>query len=531
MNKLFTLLALFGMLSIAYSENNTTAAYDGGDGTEIDPFEIATLDQLRTLSETVADWDKHFILTADIDASATSTWNSSNGFSPIGNKTNNFTGSLNGQNHTISGLTCNVQYTDYRGLFGYVIYATIINVGMENCLIKGKEYTATLVGYANQTIISNCNATGGLVQGANGNTVAGLIGMATTSSEVTYCYTNLEVRTGYGFTGGLMGSLVGNSIMKYCFSYNSINSTGGYGAKSFGGLVAQNQTSTIEDCYSHASVNGYEWVAAFAGRNYSSATTFASIKNCYATGAVSGTYTTAGFIGANEGASTATNCYFDTETTGVTNAIATDENSQTATGYETAMFTDAENFAGWDFDATWVIKTVSEYDANPRPYLQWQFGYNVNFAADENGSISGETNQVIQRADDATSVEAIANASYEFIEWQDEDGILFSTENPLSIKNVTSNLNLTAVFSITTDIKSSTETETLIYPNPTRGELFIKAEGIEKVELLDLKGSVIDIFTIDKSTKSIDVSSYAKGFYILRLTTNNGSLIKKIIIE
>ncbi|MBS2097228.1 T9SS type A sorting domain-containing protein [Carboxylicivirga linearis] len=531
MNKLFTLLALFGMLSIAYSENNTTAAYDGGDGTENDPFQIASLDQLRTLSETVADWDKHFILTSNIDASASSTWNSSNGFSPIGNKTNNFTGSLNGRNHTISGLTCNVQYTDYRALFGYIINASIINVGMKDCNVKGKEYTATLVGYANQSIISNCHATGGLVQGANGNTVAGLIGMATTYSEVTYCYTNLEIQTGYGYTGGLMGSLVGSSSMRYCFSFNSINSTGGYGAKSFGGLVAQNQTSTIEDCYSHASVHGYQWVAAFAGRNYSNETTFASISNCYATGNVSGTYTTAGFIGSNEGASTATNCYFDTETTGQTNAIAIDENSQTASGYETSMFSDADNFPGWDFDEIWVIKTVTEYDANPRPYLQWQFGYNLNFVADGNGSINGETIQIVQRADNASTVEAIPDASSEFIEWQAEDGTSYSTENPLTIQNVTSNLNLTAVFSITTNIETSSGTGTLIYPNPTKGDLFIKAEGIKNVELMNLNGSVINIFNISENQDHINLSDYGKGLYIVRVTTTKGSFSKKIIVE
>ncbi|MCU4164528.1 T9SS type A sorting domain-containing protein [Carboxylicivirga caseinilyticus] len=531
MNKLFTLIALFSLLSFAFSEKSTAIEYAGGDGTENNPFQIANLDQLKTLSETVADWDKHFILIDDIDASATSTWNSNNGFSPIGNKTNNFTGSFNGHNHSISGLTCNVQYTDYRGLFGYVINATIINVVMENCLVKGKEYTATLVGYANSSIISNCNAVGGLVQGANGNTVAGLIGMATTSSEVTYCYTNLEVRTGYGFTGGLMGSLVGSSIMKYCFSFNIVNSTGGYGAKSFGGLAAQNHTSTIEDCFSHATVAGYEWVAAFSGRNYSNTTTVASIKNCYATGTVSGTYTTAGFIGSNEGASTATNCYFDTETTGVSNAIATDENSQTPIGYETSMFADADNFSEWDFDNTWIIKTVPEYDANPRPYLQWQFGYNLNFATDGNGSISGETNQIIKRADDAATVEAIPNASYQFIEWQAEDGTSFSTENPITIQNMTSNINLTAIFSLSTGNESSSVPKTLVYPNPTKGKVFISAEGIKKVEVLNLKGSTINIYNFSNSESCIDLSSYKKGYYLLRITTEKTSLVEKIIIE
>jgi hypothetical protein len=43
------------------------AQYSGGSGTADDPYQIATATDLIALGETPDDYDKHFILTADID--------------------------------------------------------------------------------------------------------------------------------------------------------------------------------------------------------------------------------------------------------------------------------------------------------------------------------------------------------------------------------------------------------------------------------------------------------------------------------
>jgi len=43
------------------------ARYSGGSGTAQDPYQITTAADLIALGETPADYDKHFVLTADID--------------------------------------------------------------------------------------------------------------------------------------------------------------------------------------------------------------------------------------------------------------------------------------------------------------------------------------------------------------------------------------------------------------------------------------------------------------------------------
>lgn len=43
------------------------AKYGGGSGTAEDPYQIATAQDLILLGESPDDYDKHFVLTADID--------------------------------------------------------------------------------------------------------------------------------------------------------------------------------------------------------------------------------------------------------------------------------------------------------------------------------------------------------------------------------------------------------------------------------------------------------------------------------
>ena len=43
------------------------AQYSGGIGEPDDPYQIATAEDLMLLGESPGDYDKHFILTADID--------------------------------------------------------------------------------------------------------------------------------------------------------------------------------------------------------------------------------------------------------------------------------------------------------------------------------------------------------------------------------------------------------------------------------------------------------------------------------
>ncbi|MEA2013044.1 MAG: hypothetical protein U9O87_08230 [Verrucomicrobiota bacterium] len=158
------------ILIMLLAVNSSLFAYSGGSGTEGEPYQIATTDDLIKLSTTSSDWDKYFIQTANIsfdedenqvdwDGVAGPDGNGTSGFSPIGNRSTNFTGNYAGDEHTIDNLYINRPYTDYIGLFGFIKNATITNTGVTNVNMTGKDYLGGLVG-ANSSTISNSYSTG-----------------------------------------------------------------------------------------------------------------------------------------------------------------------------------------------------------------------------------------------------------------------------------------------------------------------------------------------------------------------------------
>jgi hypothetical protein len=83
---------------------------------------------------------------ADIDASATSGWNSGTGFVPIGAFSNRFTGRFDRLGHTISNLVIDRPSTDDVGLFGVVEGAPLRNVGLSGGRVTGRKGFGELVG-------------------------------------------------------------------------------------------------------------------------------------------------------------------------------------------------------------------------------------------------------------------------------------------------------------------------------------------------------------------------------------------------
>ena len=85
-----------------------------GSGTSVSPYLVSTINNLYWITQNSDEWDKDYKQTANIDASTTSTWDSNAGFSPIGDSTNKFTGSYDGQHYSIDNLTINRISLEYK---------------------------------------------------------------------------------------------------------------------------------------------------------------------------------------------------------------------------------------------------------------------------------------------------------------------------------------------------------------------------------------------------------------------------------
>ena len=271
-----------------------------GTGTEADPYEVTTLSNLLWISTNQVSWDKHYIQTADIDASTTSNWNGGAGFSPIGNYSAKFTGNYDGGNHTISNLFINSS-NFYSGLFGYTEsnHNVIKDLGITDCDISGTSFVGALIGNSDIEI-EHCFSSGSI--SATVNSVGGLVGK--NSEKILRSFSTCSVTGGYE-AGGLVG--YSEYQINECFSTGNIVGTG-----NIGGFVGRNEAS-VENCFSSGDVSGndfYEKIGGFCG-----SVSGGSIWLCYSLGDVYNynNFTDHGFIGTEIGFTNYLSNFFDSE--------------------------------------------------------------------------------------------------------------------------------------------------------------------------------------------------------------------------
>lgn len=285
--------------------------YSGGSGTPEDPFQIATAQDLIHLRETVEDYDKHFVLSADIDLSghvfdrAVIAPDLNDEYS--GHQGSEFSGFFDGKDRIIQHLS--IKGNDYLGLFGWCTAgAVVMNLGLENVMIEGE-----------------------------GATVGGLIG-ANWGGAVVNSYSTGMV-SGTGSVGGLVGGSR-EGVVSNSYSTCTVN-----GLISVGGLVGFNtRNSTVSNSYSTGGVEGNVNVGGLVGSNYNQG----NVLNCYSTGTVSGNEDVGGLVGDGgsfpQGRGIAMNSFWNTESSGVLESAGglglTTSEMHELTGYLAV---------GWDF--------------------------------------------------------------------------------------------------------------------------------------------------------------------------------------
>ncbi|MCI2243084.1 filamentous hemagglutinin N-terminal domain-containing protein [Xanthomonas sp. PPL568] len=221
---------------------------------------IGNAHQLQLMAYNLA---ASYSLSADIDASQTAGSNasgmwSSAGFSPVGDSTGAFTGSLNGANHTIAGLTIARGGASYVGLFGNTGLASQIgNLALTGATVVGTAYVGGVAGF-NAGTLSGISVNG--TMSGTGNFVGGL--------------------TGYNNAGTIAGVQTSGTV---------VGSGGPYSGNYVGGLIGSNANGTISASSSSSTVSGGSSVGGLVGNDYQG-----SYTNAFATGNVSSTSTTTG---------------------------------------------------------------------------------------------------------------------------------------------------------------------------------------------------------------------------------------------
>jgi len=250
-----------------------------GNGTQATPWEITTITQLAILANYVNAGNgsltagKYYKLMNDLDYNSSFPI-TSDGWSPIGNfavRDAIFQGNFNGNGKMVSNLRIDRDTTWYIGLFGYVSFAHIHDLGVEVYPeIIGGDCVGGLIGRSDGSTIKNCYALGSILGVSH---VGGLVGLSSYST-IFNSYAICEAKG--NTVGGFVGSLDG-TCNKIIINYAGGNVTAT--REKAGGFVGVNNYHDIIDCYAVGDVTGVSDMGGFAGSNHNG-----TITNCYASG-------------------------------------------------------------------------------------------------------------------------------------------------------------------------------------------------------------------------------------------------------
>ena len=485
---LSTILTMVPMLEVKaeetweYPTSAPSQPFAAGSGTEADPYQISTAQQLANLAWLSNDWngsktylDKYYILTDNIDL-GNKEWSKEISWSY------DFKGVFDGGGHTVCGLYINTT-GNYAGLFAKTEGAVIKNLTVSGRVV-GKDHAGGIVGKADtDSVIRNCTNlcevsgnyyVGGIcgdgwdasiyncenIGNITGVEIGGICGENYSSDkdiyildcsnygDITYdngnyggqaggicgsfsgkscscsgCYNSGNVTCKYGTAGGIIGNFSGT--IEKCYNTGTIKVLGYSSGAYVGGIVGE-MHKNISNCYNRGGViyegtDNYAEIGGIAGGCYPSSNNVYS--NCYNMGTVQGSSNSTRIGGIVGKLSYETVTFNNNYSLSGTNSYLIAGSSTTATNqYEfltTDEFTLAGKFNSWDFENIWVMNASNTYPVL-RGVGEAEGSYTVTF--NSNGGTTVAEQSVIKNKR-ARVPNAPIKDGYAFIGWCSDEGL------------------------------------------------------------------------------------------------------------
>lgn len=288
-------------------DGTTATPWAAGDGTEANPYQIASAENLAYLAQMVNtpgdDEDakagyagKHFQMTADVDLGGKE-------WTPIGFTTGaGFQGVFDGAGHSISGLSITASSNGKAmygfGLFGKVTGATIRNLSLTSgeiaCTIGTSPMgsAGALIGRVdrNKTTVQNCSSS---VSVSGCQYMGGLVGnLGSSSGSIEILDSACTAESVFGITksgtshcAGLLGATSGDTTIKNCYTTAAVT---GKNAGGFYNTSATAKTFVVENSFasgtlSNGDATSSNYLGSIAGNVPTSGSPTATFANCYVT--------------------------------------------------------------------------------------------------------------------------------------------------------------------------------------------------------------------------------------------------------
>jgi len=543
-----------------------------GDGSEKNPYLIATLNNLRWVSENTDIWEEglYYKQIADIDATESKTWNKKDdkfqGFRPIGNNTHKFSGQYDGGDKIIKNLFIGFDKEDV-GFFGFVNTASDIvlsKIRLENLKIKtgnAAQYVGGLVGRitggsGNVKIFESHVSLDSIVVGSGVQSVGGFVGYADYTStfqiaSATAAHAKSAIVAKAGTVGGFAGTMESDNgtMQKLYTNLNVVEAEGG-SVNTIGGFVGYingSGSTVLQNAYSLGDV-GFRSagiIGAFVGKVDGST----KIQTTYTAGKVQDINGTepvlkldVGFGGDFSGGTLSQNYYQKKQ----------GDKEITSPGFDAAgkctALDKAKLQSGNAADMPGFSTIDWKFEAGKYPELLGmeppKMGtVTVNKTGAENGTISvtvggtevasgtqytvGTVVKIMAKANDAEKFEARVSANGTALTLSGDECTYTVVEG-----NNTINVSIVAKGSPEPGaVSDAVFAGVVVAPNPFGAELRImNNEAVEgRYELLTIQGMVVRAGVLEPSTM-VETSDLASGIYFVRFSATNGaSKVVKVV--
>lgn len=381
---------------------STQSDFAGGDGTEENPYQIATAAQLDAIRE---DMSAHYVLVNDITLSGT--WIAIGRDEAAGTAgLDYFSGSLDGCGYTIYGL--HLEHDSFDGLVvtlsgdirnltlsGVSIDQAAQNIGalatqtsssavIENCHVSGTitltddHYASLQAGLGglvgtNRGLIKSCSFSGTIqnrkspYEGGITGTNAGTIENCTVSGSIEAynaggiagknegiirsCRNDAYVHGKVNASGGIVA--INTGTVEFCYNTGRVRHTINFGDGFAGGIVGLNrQNGVVSDCYNIGTIEGENYAYACGVCGSSAATNGGSggvTRRCYNAGTlkmVNGKVMRLfGIVCDSVSNTPPQNCYY----------LSEDGVAGEGTAVTDAQLRQQSTFVGFDFDTVWTF--------------------------------------------------------------------------------------------------------------------------------------------------------------------------------
>ncbi|QIB70424.1 DUF4430 domain-containing protein [Aminipila butyrica] len=399
---------------------STASAPAEGDGSPGSPYLIRTAEELVWFAETVGTKPGACaVLEDDIELDG----NDSNQWKPIGSSSNAYTGTFDGQGHTVSGLCIDTRPESYKddGKYLGVIGNLGTNGTVKNLSVEGSIYT----------------------QASGATYTGGLVGCAGAGSQIVNCanYTDI-IATDGGTVGGLVGGTKASAKISGSFNAGSVS-----GKQQTGGIIGYAQYAEVSYCYNSGDIStAAKFAGGLLGYTYNGIT----LKNSYNTGRIIGTGNVGSLVGFfTSGKDTVSDCYWldSSAEKGIGNieadAVPVTNASKSAAEIQSSDFVDLINGSNPPEDAKFV-GVDGEY-----PVHQWQQSEVPPEMTDEEavaGAVAALTLNTSEPVTENLTL-PLTGINGTFISWSSDTAAVLSDSGVLNPPNKETKVTLTATIS------------------------------------------------------------------------------------